>query len=165
MVDETDGADVAILCTTSGTTSNPKLAEWTGTAFIGHAATYLRADPRDSDDEYVAVLPLSWVMEQMYSVAWNFIARMKVNFPEEEQTMMADLREIGPTFVLLSPRVWEIGGRRYPRADHGFAALEATHLPLGRRARHRCDEERPAVEGGRMVSCSAISVTGSASRV
>ncbi len=107
MVDETDGADVAILCTTSGTTSNPKLAEWTGDAFIGHAAIYLRADPRGSEDEYVAVLPLSWVMEQMYSVAWNFLARMKVNFPEEEETMMADLREIGPTFVLLSPRAWE----------------------------------------------------------
>ncbi|MCP1200279.1 AMP-binding protein [Notoacmeibacter sp. MSK16QG-6] len=107
MVEETDGADVAILCTTSGTTSNPKLAEWTGNAFIGHAATYLRADPRGPDDEYVAVLPLSWVMEQMYSVAWNFLARMKVNFPEEEETMMTDLREIGPTFVLLSPRAWE----------------------------------------------------------
>ncbi|WP_245412404.1 AMP-binding protein [Notoacmeibacter ruber] len=107
MVEETDGADVAILCTTSGTTSNPKLAEWTGNAFIGHAVTYLRADPRGPEDEYVAVLPLSWVMEQMYSVAWNFLARMKVNFPEEEETMMADLREIGPTFVLLSPRAWE----------------------------------------------------------
>ncbi|UIJ71093.1 AMP-binding protein [Aurantimonas sp. HBX-1] len=107
MVEATDGADVAILCTTSGTTSSPKLAEWTGDAFIGHAATYLRADPRGPEDEYVAVLPLSWVMEQMYSVGWNFLARMKINFPEEERTMMADLREIGPTFVLLSPRAWE----------------------------------------------------------
>jgi long-chain acyl-CoA synthetase len=46
-------------------------------------------------------------MEQMYSVAWNLIARMKVNFPEEQATVMADLREIGPTFLLLAPRVWE----------------------------------------------------------
>ena len=107
MVDETDGADVAVLCTTSGTTANPKLAEWTGNAFLGHAAAYLRADPHGPEDEYVAVLPLSWVMEQMYSVAWSFLARMKVNFPEDAQTLMKDLREIGPTFVLLSPRVWE----------------------------------------------------------
>ena len=107
MVAATRADDVAILCTTSGTTSHPKLAEWTHHAFLGHAAAYLEADPKGADDEYVAVLPLSWVMEQMYSVGWNLIARMKINFPEEQATVMADLREIGPTFLLLAPRVWE----------------------------------------------------------
>ncbi len=108
MVAATDGEDVAILCTTSGTTAHPKLAMWKGRAFLGHAASYLRADPREPGEEYVAVLPLSWVMEQMYSVAWNYIARMIVNFPEEEVTTMGDLREIGPNFILYSPRVWEV---------------------------------------------------------
>jgi long-chain acyl-CoA synthetase len=107
MVAATRADEVAILCTTSGTTSHPKLAEWTHRAFLGHAASYLQTDPKGPDDEYVAVLPLSWVMEQMYSVAWNLIARMKINFPEEQATVMADLREIGPTFLLLAPRVWE----------------------------------------------------------
>lgn len=107
MVAATRAEEVAILCTTSGTTSHPKLAEWTHRAFLGHAATYLATDPKSADDEYVAVLPLSWVMEQMYSVGWNLIARMKVNFPEEPATAMTDLREIGPTFLLLAPRVWE----------------------------------------------------------
>jgi long-chain acyl-CoA synthetase len=32
---------------------------------------------------------------------------MKVNFVEEPDTMMADFREIGPTFVLFAPRLWE----------------------------------------------------------
>ncbi len=108
MVEATSGDDIAILCTTSGTTANPKLAMWCHAALLGHASSYLRSDPRGPGDEYLAVLPLSWVMEQMYSVAWNLLARMTVNFPEEEHTAMADLREIGPTFVLLSPRVWEI---------------------------------------------------------
>ncbi|UOM34751.1 AMP-binding protein [Acuticoccus sp. I52.16.1] len=107
MVAATRAEDVAILCTTSGTTSNPKLAMWTSAALVGHAETYLRSDPRQPGDEYVAVLPLSWVMEQMYSVGWNFLARMTVNFVEDEATTMADLREIGPHFVLFSPRVWE----------------------------------------------------------
>jgi long-chain acyl-CoA synthetase len=107
MLAATRADDIAILCTTSGTTSHPKLAEWTHRAFLGHAAAYLAADPKTADDEYVAVLPLSWVMEQMYSVGWNLVARMKVNFPEEPATAMADLREIGPTFVLFAPRVWE----------------------------------------------------------
>ncbi|MCI4664739.1 MAG: AMP-binding protein [Neomegalonema sp.] len=108
MVAATSGDDASVLCTTSGTTSNPKLAIWKNSAFLGHAYSYLRADARGPQDEYLAVLPLSWVMEQMYSVAWNFVSRMKVNFPEEQHTAMADMREIGPTFVLLSPRVWEV---------------------------------------------------------
>ncbi len=108
MVAAPRGSDIAILCTTSGTTSNPKLSMWRAEALLGHAFNYLRADTRGPTDEYLAVLPLPWVMEQMYSVAWNLVARMRVNFPEEQHTAMADLREIGPTFVLLSPRVWEV---------------------------------------------------------
>src|SRR6202012_221799 len=58
-------------------------------------------------DEYVSVLPLPWIMEQIYALGWNLIARMKVNFVEEPETMMADFREIGPSFVLFAPRTWE----------------------------------------------------------
>ncbi|MCR9214247.1 MAG: AMP-binding protein [Proteobacteria bacterium] len=108
MVEATKAEDVAILCTTSGTTSNPKLSMWQSRAFVGHAVNYLKSDPKGPEDEYLSVLPLSWVMEQMYAVAWNLVARMTVNFPEEEGTAMADLREVGPSFVLLSPRVWEV---------------------------------------------------------
>ncbi len=101
------GEDVAILCTTSGTTSNPKLAMLQAGPFLGHCAAYLRADPKLPTDDYVSVLPLPWIMEQIYAVAQPLISRLTVNFVEEPETMMADLREIGPTFVLLAPRVWE----------------------------------------------------------
>jgi long-chain acyl-CoA synthetase len=107
LVAATESDDVAILCTTSGTTSNPKLSMWKHKAFIGHACNYLRAEPLYPEDEYLSMLPLSWVMEQMYVIAWNLLSRMTVNFPEEEDTVMSDIREIGPSFLLLSPRVWE----------------------------------------------------------
>jgi len=107
MVQETKGDDVAILCTTSGTTSNPKLAMLTHGAFVRHVISYLNADPKDSTDEYVSVLPLPWIMEQIYCLGFGLVARMKVNYPENEETMFNDLREIGPTFVLLAPRLWE----------------------------------------------------------
>ncbi len=106
-VDGGSGDDVAILCTTSGTTSNPKLAELQHGAFIRHVQKYLSADPKGPDDEYVSVLPLPWIMEQVYCFGFGLIARMKVNFPESDATAMHDLREIGPTFVLLAPRVLE----------------------------------------------------------
>jgi len=46
-------------------------------------------------------------MEQVYVLGKGLLCRMKINFVEEPDTMMNDLREIAPTFVLFAPRVWE----------------------------------------------------------
>ena len=59
------GEDVAILCSTSGTTSHPKLARLTSGAVLRHCATYCGLDP-GPDDEYVSVLPLAWIVEQFH---------------------------------------------------------------------------------------------------
>ena len=101
------GSDVAVLCTTSGTVSNPKIAMLQSGPFLAHCLSYLRADPKLPTDNYVSMLPLPWIMEQIYAVGQALISRITVNFVEEPETQMADLREIGPTFVLLAPRVWE----------------------------------------------------------
>ncbi|WP_207536928.1 AMP-binding protein [Sabulicella rubraurantiaca] len=106
-IQATRGEDVAILCTTSGTTARPKLAQLTSSALIRHCEAYLAVDPKGPQDEYVSVLPLPWIMEQIYAVGWNLISRMKVNFVEEPETTMADFREVGPSFVLFAPRTWE----------------------------------------------------------
>jgi long-chain acyl-CoA synthetase len=107
LVDATSGEDVAVLCTTSGTTANPKLAMLAAGRVLRHCATYLAFDPKGPDDEYVSVLPLPWIMEQVYALGKGLLCRMKVNFVEEPDTMMHDFREIAPTFVLFAPRVWE----------------------------------------------------------
>ena len=107
VIDATAPEDIAIYCTTSGTTSKPKIALLNSGDFIKHCSAYLRADPRQPGDNYVSVLPLPWIMEQVYAIGQALIARQIVNFVEEQETLMADLREIGPSFVLLAPRVWE----------------------------------------------------------
>src|SRR4029077_5324269 len=107
LVDATKGEDTAILCTTSGTTANPKLAMLTPGRVLKHCATYLAFDPKGPDDEYVSVLPLPWIMEQVYVLGKGLLCRMKITFVEQPDTMMNDFREIAPTFVLFAPRVWE----------------------------------------------------------
>src|SRR6201999_271419 len=93
--------------TTSGTTSHPKLAMLAAGRVLRHCATYLAFDPKGPDDEYVSVLPLPWIMEQIYVLGKGLLCRMKDNFVEEPETMMNAFREIAPTFVLFAPRVWE----------------------------------------------------------
>ncbi len=107
LADATKGDDCAILCTTSGTTANPKLAMLAAGRVLSHCATYLSFDPKGPDDEYVSVLPLPWIMEQVYVLGKGLLCRMKINFVEQADTMMSDFREIAPTFVLFAPRVWE----------------------------------------------------------
>src|ERR1700738_553917 len=107
LVDATRGEDGATLCTTSGTTANPKLAMLAAGRVLRHCAAYLAFDPKGPEDEYVSVLPLPWIMEQVYALGKGLLCRMKINFVEQPDTMMNDFREIAPTFVLFAPRVWE----------------------------------------------------------
>ncbi len=107
LVDATRAEDCAILCTTSGTTAHPKLAMLAAGRVLRHCAAYLAFDPKGPDDEYVSVLPLPWIMEQVYALGKGLLCRMKVNFVEQADTMMNDFRAIAPTFVLFAPRVWE----------------------------------------------------------
>ena len=107
MINSIEGNLDAILCTTSGTTSNPKLATLPANKFIQHISNYLKVDPKSATDEYVSVLPFPWIMEQVYGVGFNLLSGMKVNFPENSDTAMDDLKEIGPTFMLGAPRLWE----------------------------------------------------------
>jgi long-chain acyl-CoA synthetase len=102
-----DGEELAVLCTTSGTTANPKLAMLPAGHLLRHCLAYLHSDPKGPEDEYVSVLPLPWIMEQVYVMGKALISRMTVNFVEEPETTMHDLREVGPTFLLLAPRLWE----------------------------------------------------------
>ena len=47
MIEKVSGDQEAILCTTSGTTSNPKLAMLPGGKFIEHVIRYLKVDPKN----------------------------------------------------------------------------------------------------------------------
>ncbi|MDP2372537.1 AMP-binding protein [Reyranella sp.] len=107
LVDATSGDDPAMLCSTSGTTSNPKLVTIASGRFIRHVAIYCDLFRLGPDDEYVSLLPMAWIGEQFQGIYQPLVCRHKVNFVENPETVMADLREIAPTFMFLAPRVWE----------------------------------------------------------
>jgi long-chain acyl-CoA synthetase len=107
LVDATQGSDISVLCSTSGTTSNPKLASLTSGRFIPHVANYCELLDLGPDDEYVSLLPMGWIGEQFQALYQPLVCRHKLNFVEEPDTVMTDLREIAPTFMFLAPRVWE----------------------------------------------------------
>jgi long-chain acyl-CoA synthetase len=106
-VDEGKGSDVAIISTTSGTTSKPKLARLTHSNLLAMGDGLTSVDPFDHNHEYVSSLPLAWIGEQMISVACGLRKGFTLNFPEEPETVPQDMREIGPHIVFAPPRIWE----------------------------------------------------------
>jgi long-chain acyl-CoA synthetase len=99
--------DVAILCTTSGTTAKPKLAMLTHRNLLSMGLGLLEVDPIDARDEFVSFLPLAWIGEQMTAIACSLQAGFALSFPEDASTVQADLREIGPRMMFSPPRIWE----------------------------------------------------------
>jgi long-chain acyl-CoA synthetase len=66
-----------------------------------------QVDPRKRSDEFVSFLPLAWIGEQMMSIATALAIGFTINFPEEPETALHDIREIGPHVLFAPPRIWE----------------------------------------------------------
>jgi len=101
------GGDLAIICYTSGTTGSPKGAMLTFANLLTMAMSLHSVDPRRPTDEFVSFLPLAWIGEQMMSVATALAIGFTINFPEEPETALHDIREIGPNVMFAPPRIWE----------------------------------------------------------
>jgi long-chain acyl-CoA synthetase len=99
--------DLALIAYTSGTTGFPKGSLLTHANMLKMALNLSSVDPKLPEDEFVSFLPLPWIGEQMMSIASALAIGFTVNFPEEPETAMADLYEIGPNVVFSPPRVWE----------------------------------------------------------
>ncbi|RQD66831.1 MAG: long-chain fatty acid--CoA ligase [Desulfonatronovibrio sp. MSAO_Bac4] len=106
-VDELSAEDTCLIATTSGTTGRPKLAMLSHKNLLSMAHNLGQVDSRKESDEFVSFLPLAWMGEQMMAVASSLLYGFCVNFPEEQETVQNDIREIGPHIIFSPPRVWE----------------------------------------------------------
>jgi len=106
-VDQVSEEDTCLIATTSGTTGRPKLAMLSHKNLLSMARNLGQVDPKNQYDEFVSFLPLAWMGEQMMAVASSLLFGFCVNFPEEQETVQGDIREIGPHIIFSPPRVWE----------------------------------------------------------
>jgi long-chain acyl-CoA synthetase len=102
-----DAGDAAVICTTSGTTGQPKLAQLSHANLLTMAEHLHAVDPLHAGQRYVSFLPLAWIGEQMLAVACGLAHGLTLAFPEDAATQRADLREIGPDVMFSPPRIWE----------------------------------------------------------
>lgn len=99
--------DVSVMLYTSGTTGKPKGVRQTHRAFIVAAQGGVEFDHLVADDSMLSYLPMAWVGDHLFSYAQWLVAGFTINCPESGDTVMTDLREIGPTYYFAPPRVFE----------------------------------------------------------
>ena len=99
--------DVAVMLYTSGTTGKPKGVCQTHRSFISAATGDVGFDHFSENDEVLSYLPMAWMGDHLFSYAEALVAGFCVNCPESGDTVMTDLREIGPTYYFAPPRVFE----------------------------------------------------------
>ncbi|MFO1315719.1 MAG: AMP-binding protein [Burkholderiales bacterium] len=100
-------SDVSVMLYTSGTTGKPKGVCQAHAAFIAAARGGCSFDGLTADDSVLSYLPMAWVGDHLFSIAQWLEAGFTINCPESGDTVMTDLREIGPTYYFAPPRVFE----------------------------------------------------------
>ena len=92
---------------TSGTTAAPKGVVHTHASLLGPARTAAEMERLGEDDVILAYLPPAWIGQNIFSCAQAFVTGYCICCPEAPETVMTDMREIGPTYYFAPPRVLE----------------------------------------------------------
>ncbi len=106
-VEESRPGDVAVMAYTSGTTGKPKGVCLTHGALIAAARGGVEFDRLTEREEVLSYLPMAWIGDHLFSYCEALVAGFTINCPESGETVMTDLREIGPTFYFAPPRIFE----------------------------------------------------------
>jgi long-chain acyl-CoA synthetase len=147
--------DTAVIAYTSGTTGQPKGAMLSHRNLIETARSAIEREHLDASDEVMAYLPMAWIGDHMFSFCQSMVAGFTTNCPESATTVLADLKEIGPTYFFAPPRIWEniLTSVMIRVDDTAWIKRRLVHffLDLARRVERRRLGHRPAALRDRLL--------------
>ncbi len=100
-------SDTAIMMYTSGTTGSAKGVVLTHDNLIRSSRAYAELEGLRDDEEVLAYLPMAWIGQNVFSYAQWMVVGFRINCIESGETVITDMREIGPTYYFAPPRVLE----------------------------------------------------------
>ncbi len=141
---------------TSGTTGKPKGVCQTHAAFIAAAKGGAEFDKLTANDSILSYLPMAWVGDHLFSYAQWLYAGFTINCPESGDTVMTDLREIGPTYYFAPPRVFENLLTQVMIRMEDASALKRWLFRHFTEVARRCGAGDPRRQAGRRRSIASI---------
>ena len=149
------GSDPSIILYTSGTTGASKGVMLTNEGSIKAASDTVKFDKLTENDVALAYLPLAWVGDHYLNYCQGLISGFCTACPENPDTAMQDLREIGPSFYFAPPRTLEVLLTRVMirMEDAGFLKRRLFHYFIGvaRRYGERILNGQPVPLIGRLL--------------
>ena len=98
--------DVAGVFYTSGTTGNPKGVQLTFSNLLISADRFSHQEALQDEERQINYAPMAWVGDHFF-LALALSAGYSTNCPESRETLLTDLKEIGPTIFFGAPALWE----------------------------------------------------------
>ena len=99
--------DTAVMIQTSGTTGVSKLAMLSHGGLLMMGQCWQSAFSIRPGENWLSMSPAAWIVDQMWGLGVAPVTGMTMNFPETNETVLDDFREIGPSMAITSSRFWE----------------------------------------------------------
>jgi len=147
--------DVAAMFYTSGTTGHPKgvVLGYANLLAAGRAGATM--EHLTEREEVLAYLPMAWIGQNIFSYTQWLVCGFTVNCPESAATVMADMREIGPTYYFAPPRVLEALLTQVMIRMEDASALKRSmfhrFMDVARRVGGRLLDKQPVGVGDRLI--------------
>lgn len=101
------GSDLGVMLYTSGTTGQPKGVMLSFDNILVTARNNAEMEGLGPNEDVLAYLPMAWVGDNIFSMGQAYVCGFTVNCPESGETVLTDMRELGPTYFFAPPRIYE----------------------------------------------------------
>jgi len=98
--------DVVGIFYTSGTTGTPKGVQLTSKNLLSSARDFNGQEGLNQRDRQVNYAPMAWIGDHLFMCS-SLSAGSCTNCPESPETLLVDVKEIGPTMFFAAPAIWE----------------------------------------------------------
>ena len=98
----------AFILYTAGTSGKPRGAVHTNGSLVNTATAFANQEKIKQEEQVLAFLPLSYAANTLFTYSLWLLKGFTINCPESNDTVMTDLRDVGPSLLYAPPHFYKM---------------------------------------------------------